>query len=193
MPPLDPAAYPPAVAELLKVLPLAPLGPGVPDRSVRDRLSALTDASFGGAIADRDMAACCRAGLWLAFNFLDESHRISQENEGHPSRDYWHALMHRREPDHPNAAYWFRRVGTHPVFEPLRDAAAELAASSPPEAAFLARQTRWDPFAFNDLCAANSADTAPAHDLCRRVQRAEWELLFAWCFDRAVGRSGPRS
>src|SRR5690349_119973 len=116
MNPIDPAAYPPALGALLKILPLAPLGPGVPARSVREPLAALTAASFGAPIVDRDMAACCRAGLWLAFNFLDESHRISQENEGHRARDYWHALMHRREPDHSNAAYWFRRVGTHPVF-----------------------------------------------------------------------------
>jgi hypothetical protein len=87
--------------------------------------------------------------------------------------------------DHANAAYWFRRIGAHPVFEPLRQA-AELALSAPSPAAFLTRQARWDPFAFNDLCAASHEETAPGHELCRLVQRAEWELLFDYCYRRAV-------
>jgi hypothetical protein len=54
---------------------------------------------------------------------------------------------------------------------------------------FLARQARWDPFAFNDLCEASREPTAPCHDLCRQVQRAEWELPFDFCHRRAVDRS----
>jgi hypothetical protein len=56
---------------------------------MRARLAALDDAAFG-RVADRDMAACCRSGLWLAFNFLDESHRISQDIDT-PTGSYWHA------------------------------------------------------------------------------------------------------
>src|SRR5262249_51192090 len=51
-----------------------------------------------------------------------------------------------------------------------------------------ARQTRWDAIAFNHLCEARRDQTAPRPDLCRRVQRAEWELLFAFCYEQAVGR-----
>src|SRR5579872_3370568 len=123
-------AYPSAIAELLRLMPSAPLGPGTPDRSTRDKLKALDDAAFGSRITDRDMADACRAGLWLAYNFLDEAQTICQEIET-PEGSYWHALVHRREPDHANAAYWFRRVGVHPVFVPLHVAASELAASAP--------------------------------------------------------------
>jgi hypothetical protein len=183
---LDQPAYPPAVAELLRLAPLAPLGPGEPHRAVKDQLHALDGAAFGGRINDRDMADACRAGLWLAFNFLDEAHAISQDLRT-PEGSYWHALMHRREPDHANAAYWFRQLGSHPVFESLGAPASELAASAPPQAKFLTRRERWDPFAFNDLCAASHDEAAPCHDLCRRVQQAEWDLLFAYCYRRAVG------
>jgi hypothetical protein len=86
----DAAAYPPAIAELLRQVPLAPLGPGAPVAAVRGQLEALDDAAFG-RVADADMAAACRSGLWLAFNYLDESHEISQglhTAEG----SFWHAL-----------------------------------------------------------------------------------------------------
>jgi hypothetical protein len=132
------------------------------------------------------MADACRAGLWLWFNFLDESHTISQGLDT-AEGSYWHALMHRREPDFSNSKYWFRRVGGHPVFELLQVEAARLAAAGPSEASFLVRQAAWDPFAFVDLCAACHDEKAPGHDLCRRVQRAEWELLFAWCYERTAG------
>jgi hypothetical protein len=116
---------------------------------------------------------------------LDEAHRISQDLDT-PEGSYWHALVHRREPDHSNAAYWIRRVGDHPVYAALRQAAADLATSAPPPAAFLVRQQRWDPFAFNDLCEASREPAAPCHELCRQVQRAEWELLFDFCHRNAV-------
>ncbi len=86
-----------------------------------------------------------------------------------------------------NSKYWFRRVGKHPVFEPLRTEAAQLAADAPPPAAFLVRQAAWDALAFVDLCEASYEEAAPCHDLCRRVQRREYELLLAFCFERAVG------
>jgi hypothetical protein len=173
--------YTPAVAELLEAMPLAPLGPGRPRSELRGKLEAVT---FGPG-ADRDMVAACRAGLWLAFDFLDEAHAISQELptvEG----SYWHALMHRREPDFSNSKYWFRRVGEHPVFTALNEQAARLAAGASGKAAFLATQASWEPFAFVDLCEASYDAKAAHHDLCRQVQRVEWELLFDWCWRRAL-------
>jgi hypothetical protein len=183
---IDCAEFPLAIAEILRQMPPASLGPGTPDRSARAKLQALDAAAFGAPITDQDMAEACRAGLWLAFNFLDKSHTISQglhTAEG----SYWHGLMHRREPDHPNAAYWFRQVGPHPLFEPLLVAASKIASDAPAAARFLTTQAGWDPFAFNDLCAASHEETAPCHEVCLRVQRVEWELLFGYCYRRAVG------
>jgi hypothetical protein len=98
----DPAAYSPAVRELLAEPRLASLGPGRPNRAARPLLAALDDRMFEPhVVRDRDFAAACRAALWLHHNFLDESHTISQGIET-AEGSYWHALMHRREPDHAN-------------------------------------------------------------------------------------------
>lgn len=167
------------IADLWQRIPLAPLGPGTPDRAMRDQLSALDDVAFGGQISDRSMAASCRAGLWLAFNYLDESHAISQELSS-AEGSYWHAIMHRREPDPSNAAYWFRRVGDHPLFESLAMEARALGLPLHSE--------RWNPFHLIDLCEQHRGKGSEQETLLRHVQRKEGELLFAWCFRGATGK-----
>ena len=162
MNPFDPSAYGPAFGALLRDAPLSALGPGKPDPARRPLLEALAgdDAFRPRRVADRRMADACRAGMWLLYDFLDESHAISQEIST-PEGSYWHALLHRREPDFSNSAYWFRRVGPHPVFEPLREEAARLAVGGPADTAFLVRQANWDPFGFGDLCEASLSGAAP--------------------------------
>ena len=150
----DANIYGPLFADLLRETRLNDLGPGSPNRAMQPKLEALrVENAFGPAgPRDREMAACCIAGLWLYHDFLDESHTICQEIET-PTGSYWHGLMHRREPDAGNAKYWFRRVGNHPVFASLYPVAAELASqANDPGAEFLARQPAWDSFAFIDFC-----------------------------------------
>jgi hypothetical protein len=183
----DPTAYAPAIAALLREPWVPPLDAGRPNREVHDRLKALTsDNAFAPhRVCDRDMADACRAGLWLYHNFLDESHAVSQGLHT-PTGSYWHALLHRREPDFDNAKYWFHRVGTHPVYEPLHRVAAELAADAPTPAAFLRTQSTWQPSTFVDLCAAVLVGRAECIELCQHIQKREWELLFDWCYRQAV-------
>ncbi len=187
----DPQAYGPACAELLDAAPRNELGPGSPDRAALQRLRELDERSLLGErpLVDRDMAACCLAGLWLRYDYLDESHRISQ-NVGSSSGSYWHAIMHRREGDFSNAKYWFRRVGEHAVFDDLSAAARELAADAQLDdaSAYLAEPAAWDPFRFVDLCAAVVGGRSPSEALCRDLARAEWQLLFDYCYRRASGR-----
>ena len=126
----DVARYGPAIAPLLQVAPLNELGPGKPTASLREKLHALSiESAFAPhKVADRTMAQACLAGLWLRFDFLDESHAISQEIKT-ATGSFWHGIMHRREPDYDNAKYWFHRVPNHPVLCALCAAAKNVAAS----------------------------------------------------------------
>jgi hypothetical protein len=176
-----PAAYGPIFAGLLEPARLAPLGPGQPNQAVYPSLKSLELASAFAPrrIADPEMAGACLAGLWLYHDFLEESHQISQELPS-PTGAYWHGLMHRREPDYANSKYWFRRVGAHPVFPALREAAAGLGG-------LMSGWKEWDAFSFADLCEKALREGGELEELCRQVQRIEWELLFDFCYKRAVG------
>jgi hypothetical protein len=187
MPDFDPSTYGPTIEGLLRHARLNPLDAGRTDASVQPLLWALSDETFKPKnVRDPRMAAACHAGLWLRFNYLDEAHRISQEIDT-PEGSFWHGLVHRREGDFDNAKYWFRRVGTHPVYGPLCKAAGELAATSPEaRPTTLAWRTTWDPIAFVDLCAAEVDGQTRQGTLCQEVQRREWELLFDYCWRRAV-------
>lgn len=124
-------------------------------------------------------AEAALSGLWLYFSCLNESHQLSQQIDTvHGS--FWHGIMHRQEPDAWNSGYWFRQVGRHPVFEPLRGEAAKLAANRP--AAEFKVGSAWDPHGFIDFCeAARKKPGSEMEQLALEIQRAEWQLLFDFC------------
>jgi hypothetical protein len=186
----DPAQYGSAFQALLAEERLNALGPGTPNRKVYSALQALSpeQAFLPHSIRDAGMAQCCLAGLWLYHDYLDESHRISQ-SVSTSTGSYWHGIMHRREPDSWNSKYWFNRVGRHPVFPGLCEAAKRIAEqdSSLPETQFLREQKQWDPNRFIDLCEASRTGKSEAERLCRMIQLREWQLLFDYCYRQAVG------
>jgi hypothetical protein len=175
----DPAAYGPKVAAILgDGRRLMDLGPGSPNRAAGPLLTAFDPlADLGRPPADRQMARACLSALYLYHDFLDESHSISQDLPS-ATGSFLHAVMHRREPDASNSKYWWRRVGSHPVFGPLDAAAAALGYDS---------ANGWDPFAFVDWCEAARGRGTPDESLLRRVQLLEWQLLFDHCYRATLG------
>jgi hypothetical protein len=149
---------------------LMPLAAGV--CSSEEALRRLKSASAAALFPNARAPEAALAGLYLYFSCLDECHKTAQEiptAEG----SYWHAIMHRQEPDAGNSAYWFRRVGAHAIFPALRDAAKACAYPAP---------DRWDPFAFIDYCEqARRKPGSEQERIAREVQRAEWKLLFEYC------------
>jgi hypothetical protein len=174
----DPAAYGPKVAAILgDGHRLMDIGPGSPNQAARPLLAAfdpLTD--LVKSPTDREMARACLSALYLYHDFLDDSHSISQDLPS-ATGSFLHAVMHRREPDASNAKYWWRRVGEHPVFGPLAAAAAAVGYES---------RGGWDPFAFVDRCEAARGRGTAEEELLRRVQLAEWQLLFDHCYQAAM-------
>jgi hypothetical protein len=188
--PFDPSSYGPPVRKLLENARCNELGPGRPHSSRREALEALGAESLvePQRLRNREMALACVAGLWLRHDFLDESHRISQDIPG-PTGSYWHGIMHRREPDFGNAKYWFRRVARHPIFAELAIEAGRFAGAAGdgvgPEAAYLSEQADWDALRFVDLCQAAIDGRPSLRTLCMEIQQREWELLFDYCYRQA--------
>ena len=157
-----PDAYGAAIAALLIPERLPELGPGVPNLPIKRALQAI------------DVSPACRAGLWLLHDFFDESHAISQEDEAAPDRNFWHAILHRREPDPANSKYWFRQVGPHPVLKRLAEQAPSLG------------YDYTNPFDFVDFCERVRDTGTPDEELAKRVQSLEWRLLFDHCYQNAM-------
>ncbi|HEY1240375.1 MAG TPA: hypothetical protein VGF16_07445 [Bryobacteraceae bacterium] len=170
----DPNAYGADVAEILALdgngERLMPLAQGSCSSAEAHR--RLQTASAAALFPHARQGAAALAGLWLYFSCWNEAHQIAQDI-GTREGSYWHAIVHRQEPDAWNARYWFRQAGVHPIFPELHRRAREIG---------IDLGTRWDPVAFVDLC--ERARTNPGSDLERqamRVQTAEWQLLFDYC------------
>lgn len=119
----------------------------------------------------------CVAGMWLYHDQLDEAHTVAQSLDT-PEGSFWHGILHRREPDAANAAYWMRRVGKHPVFPGLRDAVSALGGS-------FRVGTEWDALAWIDFWeSTRKRPGSPDHTLALEIQRLEWQALFDYCHEK---------
>jgi hypothetical protein len=185
-------SYGPAARELIsraiseglpQTLPL-----GTPVADAKPALQAMTDQTVSNNRRVRmpHDAEALRAGLWLLYDYMEESHELSQKIAT-PSGSYWHAILHRREPDASNAKYWLARVGEHPVSPELLENAREIAISAGASGKALAEQlqkhTAWDGSWFVDRC--TTAGDPQTTQVLLNIQRREWLLLFDYNYKKA--------
>ena len=160
-------------------------------------LSQLNPRKYFAGEGDNCEVEAVLAGLLQINDYLDESHNRSQNIEGEGqdvNGDYWHGIMHRREPDYGNGKYWFRRVSHHPCFDllaPLAEQAFDEYHSS--DVANWKHKVvgtnGWDAAAFIDLCqAAERSSDAELTTAAKRIQWAEMLLLLDHSFRQACGR-----
>ena len=86
----------------------------------RDPLPPLVPSEVYDAVLTWEIEAVTapdlvKIGLHLLNDDLAAGHVLSQQHEGEPLADYWHAIIHRREGDYGNSRYWFGRAGRSQV------------------------------------------------------------------------------
>jgi hypothetical protein len=180
--PFHPSAYGEQVAKILALdgngERLMPLAGGTCSSAEARHLLHSTSAEDLLSISVNPPAAF--AGLWLYFSCRDEAHD-AVDDVADPDGSYWHAIIHRQEPDAGNSSYWFRQTGQHPIFPQLFEASREIFASNGSEP-LLRSNDLWDPFAFIELCEeARRQPGSTTEQIAREIQRVEWQLLFDHC------------
>lgn len=161
-----------------------------------EALPELVDKLF--PTASRESRLATLAGLYQWHDQLEASHAGAQQLEGigdPPDGDYWHAIMHRREPDYGNAKYWFRHVGKHPVMQLLAGDLGRYAelhsvvhdAEVRPWVPRLTPHGQWDAIAFVDCCQQAARQASPLRQFAELVQQQEMLLLLGHCLRRASG------
>jgi hypothetical protein len=159
----------------------AELGPGPrPDVASESALDARLQGMAGWRRLPAEKQELTRGLLLLWHDHLDAAHTIAQSIDSADGA-YVHGIMHRREPDYGNAAYWFRRVGRHRAFADLAERASNLL-KSPADQTLkqrLVRGDQWDPCAFIDACERAAAGEASEAEKQRLIglQRLEFQTL----------------
>jgi hypothetical protein len=171
--------------ELLDAGGLPELGPG-PRAGVtpREKLRAAVDELLAGSDLPETSEELVRGLILLWHDHIEPAHDIAQAIEN-PDGSFLHGILHRREPDYGNAAYWFRRVGRHKCFPEIAKRVADLlkAKNESTMQKELIRNGEWNAFGFIDLCekagAKRSGDVSVK--LLREIQGIETEVLLeAW-------------
>src|ERR1043166_8772266 len=137
------------------------LGPGPrqgikPGAELNKSLERALDQSTGNG-KSRELI---KALVLLWHDHLEAAHEIAQ-GIADSTGSFIHAIMHRREPDYGNSAYWFRRVGKHPSFDEIAIRAVKVLKGDAKLSQKVIPRGEWDPFAFVNACeiaARNSAE-----------------------------------
>ena len=170
----DPTVYGPSIAAILGEgqRPM-PLGPGKPIEEKRRILAGFDSDRDIPNVQNREAAKACHAGLWLYWDFHDESHAISQDLQT-AEGSAWHAILHRREPDAGNSNYWWKRVGNHPLFGQLKTQSPAYGYEYSTAAKFI------------EFCERVRGTGTTEEENAQHVQRLEWQNLFEYCFRLSI-------
>ena len=123
-----------------------------------------------------------KSALFLWNDSLVRAHEVAQEIKTQAG-SYLHGVMHRREPDYENSKYWFHKVGEHPNFPEVREAALELLKDRSHTLEKVRKSIEeskaWDAFRMVDWCqeAARPGADGPLVAFLRSLQTREIELL----------------
>jgi hypothetical protein len=188
------AEYGPTVQSILfdaveqsQLMPLAPSHALDSSALAAIRETSASELFDGDTPASEEFAGCVRSALLLYFSALDESHTLSQGINS-TTGGYLHGIMHRQEPDYPNAKYWFRRVGRHELFPTLLAEAQRLRISNHKIEKELTSMREWNPEWLIDHCehAVQSGDANGTTNDLLAIQNLEWQLVFDYSYRRAL-------
>lgn len=158
------------------------LGPGPrPGIKTEAELNKHLEKALGDSDIKSEQRKLIKALVLLWHDHLDAAHEIAQDI-ANPTGSFIHGIMHRREPDYGNAAYWFRRVGKHPAFEGIANRAGKVFDAKD---GVLVKKVipggDWDPFAFINACElAERSNDAGQRETLKELQAIETFALFDW-------------
>lgn len=145
----------PIVEKLKNRIPLPPLEP-----------KKIWDPELSKTINGFDIKESTRAALLLWNDDLEGAHLLAQQVHN-STGSLIHGIMHRRQPDYSNSKYWFRRVGSHPIFINL-----------------IQEFSGWEPLEFIDRCQQASLNKdSKALEALQAVQARELELIAHYCLE----------
>lgn len=110
--------------------------------------------------------------MFLINGDWSRAHETAQALQS-PAAAYWHALVHRQEPDFSNSKYWLRQAGASPVHARLLEAARAEG-----KLEVVAPNGVWDAMRFTD-CYARPSE----RDWTRRIESIELSALLDFSFE----------
>jgi hypothetical protein len=174
------------ISELRDTLPWLVFG-NTPRPDLMNRLngSSIEDLFNPVKIYDTDLALAVKSGLYIWNDCMDESHAIAQNIKA-AEGSYFHAIIHRREPDYWNSGYWFRKTGDHPVFGLIHDFVSDSAEIELPTP--LNSLPKWDWQIFNNLCEQAVKSGNPNDSILTSIQLTEIVFLITHSYRHAIAR-----